>query len=369
MENQSNAFKDLATKIVTESLHVKSGDKVLIDVLGRAEDMVEALVDEIYARGAQPFLRCMTIEQLKRLIRNCTKEQLDTWVKHELYRMKNMQAAVNIRADDNIFELNDIPKDQYMMYLKHYAYPIHAAFAKLEDYVILKYPTYGLAQLAKMSLDEFKSLYFRSCLMDYTPLSEAAAELSDLLGRTDRVRVTSPGTDLTFSIKGMSNFLCDGRYNLPDGEMFTAPILDSVRGYITFNIPTLNLGLTFEQIYFRIHQGKIVEHNCNDPKTLGEILSGDEGASRIGEFGIGFNPYITKPTYNLLFDEKMAGSVHFAIGHSLDMADNGNRSAVHWDMVLCQLKEFGGGELFFDDVLVRKDGYFLSSKLSTLNPG
>ncbi|MGX4583740.1 aminopeptidase [Paenibacillus chitinolyticus] len=360
--------KRLARKIVRDSLKVEPGERVLVDVLGKADDLVEAIVEELYAVPAIPFLRVMTIEQLKSLLIGCTKEQLNAWVKQDLYRFKTMEACINIRSDENIFELSDIDPERYDLYLKQVAYPIHAAFAAIPKYVILKYPTYGLAQLARMSLGQFTSRYMESCTMDYSLMAKRAEPLGALLSRTDKVRVVSPGTDLRFSVKDMPNYFCDGRYNLPDGELFTAPVLDSVEGVITFNVPTLNLGLTFEHIRLRLEKGTIVEAACNDTERLRLILGGDEGASRFGEFGIGLNPYIVQPYNNLLFDEKMAGSVHFAIGHALEMADNGNRSAVHWDMVLSQLEEHGGGELYFDDVLVRKNGLFVPEELQPLNP-
>ncbi|WP_134683014.1 aminopeptidase [Brevibacillus migulae] len=368
MLNRQNEWKTLAEKIVGDSLQLQTNDRVFIDLMGEADELVEAIIKELYRIGAQPYLRVMPIHHLKSIIMGCSKEQIMLWTKQELYKLKNMNAYISIRTDENIFEWNDIPPEKFDLYLKHYAYPMTSGMVGTGKYIILKYPTPGMAQLSRMSLDSFTNLYFRACNMDYRQLEEGAQALADILSQTDRVRIVAPGTDLSFSIKGIPNYFCNGQFNLPDGEIFTAPILDSVEGTIAFNVPAVFLGMAFDHVRFEFKAGKIVNAVSNDNRKLMGILKADEGASRLGEFGIGLNPHLRIPVSNLLFDEKMAGSVHLAIGHALPMADNGNVSSVHWDLVLSQLEEHGGGELYFDDVLVRKNGYFVSEELSHLNP-
>jgi aminopeptidase len=225
-----------------------------------------------------------------------------------------------------------------------------------------------MAQLAGMSTAKFEDFYFNVCNLDYAQMSKAMDPLQALMNRTDRVRIISPGTDIEFSIKGIGSVKCCGRRNIPDGEVYTAPIRDSVTGTITYNTPSVNSGITFEQIRFRFEQGKIVEATSSDSKRLNEVLDTDEGARYIGEFSLGFNPHILQPMKDTLFDEKIDGSLHFTPGQAYEQADNGNRSSVHWDLVLIQRPEYGGGEIYFDDVLIRKDGRFIIKELEGLNP-
>ena len=159
------------------------------------------------------------------------------------------------------------------------------------------------------------------------------------------------------------------RRNIPDGEVYTAPVKDSINGTLTYNTPAVFQGFTFENISFRFENGKIVEATANDTERINEVLNTDEGARYIGEFAIGVNPYILKPMKDTLFDEKIMGSFHFTPGNCYEEeAPNGNSSAIHWDLVCIQTPEYGGGEIYFDDVLIRKDGRFVVKELECLNP-
>jgi aminopeptidase len=199
-------------------------------------------------------------------------------------------------------------------------------------------------------------------------MSKAMDSLTTLLDRTDKVRIVGPGTDLSFSIKDIPSVKCCGLRNIPDGEVYSAPVRDSINGVITYNAPSVYQGTTFENVCFKFENGKIVEATSNNTERLNEILNTDEGARYIGEFAIGVNPYILKPMKDTLFDEKIAGSIHFTPGQAYKLADNGNKSAIHWDLVLIQRPDFGGGEIWFDDVLIRKDGIFVIEELEVLNP-
>ena len=185
---------------------------------------------------------------------------------------------------------------------------------------------------------------------------------------TDEVHIVGKGTDLRFSIKDIPVIPCAGEKNIPDGECFTAPVRDSVNGTIHFNTPTIYQGTTFTDVRLRFENGKIVEASANHTEKLNEILDTDEGARYIGEFSIAFNPHITTPMLDILFDEKIAGSLHITPGKAYEVADNGVRSAVHWDMVMIQRPEYGGGEIYFDGELIRKDGQFVIPALAPLNP-
>jgi aminopeptidase len=225
-----------------------------------------------------------------------------------------------------------------------------------------------MAQLAQMSTEAFEDFYFRVCTMDYSRMAVAMRPLVDLMQRTDRVRLVAPGTDLGFSIRDIPAIPCDGKMNIPDGEVFTAPVRDSVEGVIAFNAPTIYQGVSHEGVTLHFERGRIVKSSSSNPGHLEQVLDSDEGARSVGEFAIGFNPHVRRPMKDILFDEKIAGSIHFTPGQAYEEADNGNRSQIHWDLVLMMDPEHGGGEVWFDDTLVRKDGEFVLDELRSLNP-
>src|SRR5581483_3412957 len=200
-------------------------------------------------------------------------------------------------------------------------------------------------------------------------MSRAMQPLKQMMEKTDEVRLKGPNdTDLTFSIKDIPAIPCDGNRNIPDGEVFTAPVRDSVNGVIHFNAPTIYRGVTHNDIRLTFKNGKIVDATSTASDKLNEVLDSDPGARYVGEFAIGFNPYCTKPMKDILFDEKIAGSIHFTPGACYDEASNGNKSDIHWDMVMRQTPDVGGGEIKFDGKLVRKDGIFVVDELKGLNP-
>jgi aminopeptidase len=235
-------------------------------------------------------------------------------------------------------------------------------------WVVLRYPTPAMAQSAGMSTRQFENYYFDVCMLDYAKMSQAMDPLVELMNRTDKVHIVGPGTDLRFSIKDIPAIKCDGRNNVPDGEIFTAPVKDSVEGVLSYNTPTIYQGVTHENMRLTFKKGRIVEATSSQTEIFNQVLDTDEGARYIGEFAIGVNPYITFPMKDTLFDEKIAGSFHFTPGNCYDEAPNGNKSAVHWDMICNQTAEWGGGEMYFDGVLVRKDGLFVLDELKGLNP-
>jgi aminopeptidase len=283
--------------------------------------------------------------------------------------MEQVQAYVGLRAAANVAELSDVPGDRMDLYQRLVAQPVHLDYrVNHTKWVVLRYPNAAMAQLASMSTEAFEDFYYRVCTMDYERMADAMEPLKTRMERTDRVRLKGPGTDLRFSVKSIPAVKCEGRRNLPDGECFTAPVRDSVNGTITYNTPSVYLGTTFDSIKFTFEGGRIVKADGNPQARLDQVLDSDEGARFIGEFSLGFNPFITKPMKDTLFDEKIAGSLHFTPGQAYTIADNGNRSKVHWDLVLIQTPEYGGGEVWFDDELIRKDGTFLPSELAGLNP-
>lgn len=359
----------LANTIVTYSTKVRPGERVLIEMIGPERELLKSVIDEVHAAGGHPYVQLTDRAVQRVMLKSMSKEQLEHWAQQDLARMKDMDVYIGIRSGENASELSGLPDGQLGLYEKIYYKPVHLdQRVRHTRWVVMRYPSPSMAQLAGMNTDEFEDFYFDVCTLDYAKMSKAMDPLSELMSRTDNVRIVAPGTDLSFSIKGIPNIKCVGDKNLPDGELYTAPVRDSVNGTIRYNTPSVYSGITFENIAFRFENGKIVEATSNDTKKLNSILDNDEGARRIGEFSIGFNPYIQHPMKDTLFDEKIDGSLHFTPGQAYEEADNGNRSSIHWDLVLIQRPEYGGGEIWFDDRLIRKDGRFVVPELEGLNP-
>lgn len=362
-------LETLASRLVEYSVDVQPGDNVLIEMIGSEREIVRCLVEQVHARGGHPYVIYEDRAVLADVLRSITKEQLEQWAEMDLERMRRMNCYIAIRSGENVNELSDVPDDKNDLYKRIYYKPVHLEQrVKKTRWVVLRYPNPSMAQLAQMSTRAFEDFYFNVCNLDYRRMDRAMDPLADLMERTDRVRIVGPGTDLTFSIKGIGAKKCSGQRNIPDGEVFTCPVRDSVNGVITYNTPSVYSGITFENIRFRFENGKIVEATASDTKRLNAVLDTDEGARYIGEFSLGFNPYILHPMKDTLFDEKIAGSLHLTPGQAYEECDNGNRSSVHWDLVLIQRPDYGGGEIYFDDVLIRKDGRFVVPELEGLNP-
>jgi aminopeptidase len=359
----------LAKNLIHYSVRLQPKENILIENIGLEKALVEALIKEVYAVGGYPYVTIKDPSINRQLLMKADVYQLVQMAKWEAARMKEMDAYIGIRSGDNINELSDVPSEKLQAYAKHFSHPVHSKIrVPHTKWVILRWPTPSMAQLANMSTEAFEDFYFDVCNLDYAKMSKAMDALVDLMNRTDKVRITGPGTDLTFSIKDIPAIKCAGQYNIPDGEVFTAPVRDSVNGTIRFNTPSPYQGFVFENVELTLKDGKIIEARANDTERLNRILDTDEGARYIGEFSLGLNPYILHPMKDILFDEKICGSFHFTPGQCYDEAPNGNDSSLHWDMVSIQREEYGGGEIYFDDRLIRKDGLFVLDELQDLNP-
>jgi aminopeptidase len=297
----------------------------------------------------------------------CEEPQLGFMKDYQLAQMKGMQAFIAVRAGNNTSEMADVPADKQNLYNRELR-PVQDYRVNHTKWVVLRYPNYSMAQLANTSLEAFEDLYFDVCTLDYQKMSAAMDPLVALMNKTDKVQIKGPGTDLTFSIKDIGTVKCDGERNIPDGEIYTAPVKESMNGVISYNTPSEEQGFTFENIVFEVKNGKIIKATANNEKRIHELLDTDDGARYFGEFAIGVNPYILNPMKDTLFDEKIAGSFHLTPGASYEDSFNGNKSAVHWDLVMIQRPEYGGGEIWFDGVLIRKDGLFVVPELTCLNP-
>jgi aminopeptidase len=301
-----------------------------------------------------------------------TEANVKTIADIEKYEMERMTAYIALRGSHNYAEQTDVSEETMKLWAKEYSTPVvFGVRVPKTKWVALRWPTSSMAQQANMSTPAFEKFYFDVCTLDYAKMARACAPLADLMNRTDRVRVVGPGeTDFTLSIKGIGAVPCTGDRNIPDGECFSAPVRESVNGVVQFNTVSLYQGTEFKDIRYVIKDGKIVEASAgSNTEKINEILDTDAGARYFGEFAIGFNPYILHPMKDTLFDEKIAGSLHFTPGNAYDPpGGNGNKSSIHWDTVLIQRPDYGGGEIYFDDVLVRKDGLFVLPELQGLNP-
>lgn len=359
----------LAKNLINYSCNIQKGEKILIEAIGLETPLITELVKQTYLAGGIPFVTIKDKEVDRAILMNCSEEQMTMMAKYEAMRMSDMDAYIGLRAGHNITELADVPGEKMSIHGKNFWGPVHGGIrVPNTKWVVIRYPNYSMAQAADMSTEAFEDFYFNVCTLDYSKMSKAMDNLVALMEKTDRVKITGAGTDLNFSIKGIPAIKCDGKLNIPDGEVYTAPVKDSVNGYITYNAPAVYQGYTFENIRLEFKDGKIISATANDTERINTVFNADDGARYVGEFAIGVNPYILKPMKDTLFDEKIAGSIHFTPGSSYDDAFNGNKSSVHWDLVFIQRPDYGGGEIYFDDVLIRKDGLFVIDELLCLNP-
>lgn len=357
----------LARQLIRYSTALKKGEKVLLDLHDVPDAIGLALIREVRARGALPFLKIHQGRLTREMLHGAEDAQYEILARQLLAEMKDMDAYIAIRGGNNIAETSDVPAARMKLAMKHLR-PVLDHRVKKTKWCVLRWPSASMAQQAGMSTEAFERFYFDVCLLDYKALVPAMNALKKLMDKTDRVELIGPGTHLKFSIKDIGSVVCGGNYNIPDGEVFTAPIKTSVEGYINYNAPTIYQGIPFDSVLLEFSEGKITKATAGSKtKELNRILDSDAGARYIGEFALGFNPIIREPMRDILFDEKIAGSFHFTPGQAYDEADNGNRSQVHWDMVNIQRKDYGGGEVWFDGKLIRKDGIFLPKALEKLN--
>ena len=365
-----NRNEKLTHNLIYNSISLNENENILVEVIG--EDGLE-LANEIIKQAkkinAKPHLNIINYEDLRNFLINATKEDIIEYGKKDYEIMKKMQAYIGISAPTSDKSLNGVSQEKLELYNKYYTALVHLEQrVKHTKWCILRYPNEYFAKKSNMTLNEFKDFYYNVCNVDYNKMKIAMEPLKELMNKTDKVHIVAPGTDLTFSINGIPAEKYYGTFNIPDGEVATCPVKNSVNGYITYNTETTYNGYTFNNIRFEFKNGKIVKATANNTEMINKILDTDDGARYIGEFAFGLNPYIERPIGDTLFDEKIKGSFHFTPGDALEESDNGNRSSIHWDIVNIQRKEYGGGEIYFDDVLIRKDGIFVLPELQALNP-
>lgn len=356
----------LAAQLINYSLNLQPGEILYLEIKGKETlELGKEVIRHATAKGAVPFWYYNDESLIRQWVKTANDDQFKKQADLHLELMTRADAYIGLRGSDNPFDLADVDPKQMDKHNTLFYKPVHLEErVKRTRWVVLRYPNNAMAQLAQTSQESFEDFYFQVCCADYAKMSKAQDKLHALMTATDQVHIKSPGTDLKFSIKNIPAVKCDGKRNIPDGEVYTAPVRDSVNGTITYNTPTLYQGVVYNNVALTFEKGKIVKSQCDgDNAKLEKIYNTDEGARYIGEFAIGVNPFILHPMKDTLFDEKIAGSFHFTPGQCYDEAYNGNQSAIHWDQVLIQRPEYGGGEIWFDGKLIRKDGVFTDAEL------
>ena len=357
-------FAKLAAQVIGYSVSLQPGEKVLIDVWDGADDLGTALVEAAFAAGGLPFVTHQSMRMNRSVIAHATQAYLQDWLRYQRYRMEEMDAYIVVRKKENLCEWAGIEPGQMALYETYYGQLHFGVRIPKTKWCVLRYPNAAMAQAAGMSTEEMEDYYFRACCLDYRRMCQKVEPLAKLAARTDQVRILAPGTDLTFSVKDLCAGVprC-GQRNVPCGEMGMPVVVDSAEGEITYNVPSEMQGTIFRDVHLVLRRGIIVEAASSDTKRMNEILDTDANARRIGEFSLGFNPFLTRTTLDTIFDEKRAKTLHFTPGNS-----EINPSAIHWDLVQSHAAEDGGGEVWFDGVLIRKDGLFVPEELRPLNP-
>lgn len=363
-------MEKLADMLIGYSLNVQPGERVLIEFFDDVpSEMGALLIDRVAKAGGLPFINLHRSQTSRAITMNATQEQMEVLKKRDLEFMKDMDCYLSMRAWNNDCEFSDVPAEKTKLCQTYHGTPVLEYRVNQTRWTSMQWPTPAIAQKGSMSTQAFEDFYFDVCTLDYSKMAEAAVPLVERMARTDRVHIIGPGdTDIEFSIKGIPIVPCTGNMNIPDGEIFTAPVKETTNGVIHYNVGSFCQGKPCDDIRLVFKDGKIIEATGSDPEGINKTFDTDEGARYVGEFAIGINPCITKPMRNTLFDEKISGSIHLTPGMAYEAAFNGNKSKVHWDLVMIQTAEYGGGEMWFDDELIRKDGLFVPDYLQGLNP-
>ena len=364
----SEKLKELASLIVNYSIRVEKDERVLITTQSlETREFVSYLIEEIYKNGGVPCLKINDPILGARLAEKNNEGRIELLKKIQENEVELFDSFINIRYATNDYENKNVSGEMSKK-LSQALLPSSDVRVNQRKWVLLNYPSLLDSYKAKMTSTEFMEFALKVMTVNYKSMSELIKPLKKLMDKTDKVRIVSPGTDITFSIKGMSSIPCVGEMNIPDGELYSAPVKNSVNGTITYNTPSPYQGRVYNHVSLEFKDGKIINATCDDDnEKLNEIFNTDEGARYVGEFSLGFNPEILYPMGDILYDEKILGSIHFTPGQAYKDCYNGNDSGIHWDMVLIQRKDYGGGEIYFDDVLIRKDGMFVLEELKPLN--
>ena len=361
-------IEKLAKIITNHSIKVKEKDRVLITYQSvEAMPLVKAIVKEVLNNKGMVDTDYQDGDINNYINENLTLDEIDVKTKKLKFEVENYDCFVRICYCNSDYYDKNMNKDMKRKLMESLE-PYKEIRVNERRWVLLNYPSIVDSFKAHMTPEEFYNFSLDTMTVDYDKMYEDTKPLKELMEKTDKVRITGTDTDISFSIKGIPAIICSGEFNIPDGECFTAPVKDSINGVIKYNTPSPYRGKVFHGVTLEFENGKIIKATCDeDDEELNKIFDSDEGARYVGEFSIGTNPMIKYPMGDILFDEKIIGSIHFTPGCCYDEAPNGNSSSIHWDMVLIQREDFGGGNIYFDDVLIRENGLFVIDELKHLN--
>ncbi|TVR32882.1 MAG: aminopeptidase [Balneolaceae bacterium] len=354
----------LAQQLLNHSVELKKGENILLQLIGlNGIGLLRALAEIVREKEANPFIKIEDPE-INRILLESGDEAF--WINQaeadQLPLMKQMDAFIGIRGAENIYENSEVSKAANRAYSQKFLNPVHfEERVNNTKWAVMRYPSAAFAMNAKIPTEKFRQFYYEACLFDYNRLFEAMKPLESLLRKTDMIHLKGDGTDISFSVKGQNWIPCYGKRNIPDGELFSSPIIDSVNGQITYSASVYQ-GKPFQFVKLIVKDGVVTDFHSSNNSALEEILDTDEGARRFGEFSFGLNPIIKEPMYDILFDEKIYGSNHLTLGKDYEIASNGNSSNIHWDLVCI------GADVYFDGELVRKGREFVKEELKGLNP-
>ena len=361
-------YKKLINNIVNYSLEIKENENILINTEnGVDKEFLKILVEEINKKNASVYLKINDYEIDSLIKEKLNESQINLNKKILEHEVNTYDKTISICYRKNDYQNKNI-NTKMLNKQKDMCRKLDDIRINKKKWTLLNFPSITDAYKAKMTTDEFKKFAFDAMCFDYKKMYELMKPLKELMEKTDKVRIIAKDTDITFSIKDIPAIICAGTYNIPDGEVYTAPVKTSINGKITYNTPSPYHDSIYNNISLTFKDGKIIEATCDtDNEKLNKIFDTDEGSRYVGEFSFGLNPLIRKPMGDILFDEKIYGSIHFTPGMAYQDAFNGNKSNIHWDLVQIQTKEYGGGEIYFDDKLIRKDGKFVIDELKQLN--
>lgn len=360
----SEQDRQLAKKILSFSCELKEGQNVMLQLVGlNGIGLLRALAEKARDMNANPFIQIEDTEIRRLLVERGDKKFWRNQAEVEqLPLMKQMDAFVGVRASLNIYEQAEVSRKANKAYADEFLDPVHfKERVNNTNWVVLRYPSEAFAMNAKMPTQKFREFYYKACLLDYNELAEAMKPLEERLRETDKIRLKGEGTDIEFSVKGQNWIPCFGKRNIPDGELFSSPILSSVNGEITY-APSVYQGKPFEFVKLIVQDGVVIDFDSSNNEQLEEILDTDSGARQFGEFSFGLNPVIEEPMYDILFDEKIYGSNHLTLGNDYEIAPNGNESNIHWDLVCI------GADVYLDGEKIRNGRKFITDDLQGLNP-
>lgn len=345
----------LASILVHHSVGVKKGELIVINSSSEAAPLALECYKFILKAGGIPSVNFSMPGFAYNYYKYASTQQLKYFPKLAKFEAENLKGVINLGAPINTKEFSNVDPKKLVLRRK-VTNPISEIILK-KRWVGCDYPTNALAQDAEMSLEEFEDFLFGATNLDWKKESKKQDKLKKVLDKGESVRILADDTDLTFSIKGRAAIKCDGKHNMPDGEVFLGPVETTTEGFIHYSFPAIYSGREVSGVTLKFKNGKVVDAKAEkNEKFLHAMINTDKGAKYLGELGIGMNPHITKFVRQILFDEKIIGTVHLALGRAYKEGGGVNKSALHWDMIKDMRR---GGRLYVDDKLIQKNGKFL----------